>query len=106
MSGQPCLGGTRLSASLVAGLAADGLSGEQIRESYPSASDAGIAAAVAFTRWLAAKQAAALDWAAGRSVASGETWYDRAVAAKFAEWAAEVRAGKLAIPTTDTEEET
>jgi uncharacterized protein (DUF433 family) len=97
-SGEPCLGGTRLSASIVAGLAADGLSGEQIRESYPGASDAGVKAAVAFTGWLAGRQADALNWAAGRP--GGPV-----LSSELRRWAAEVRAGRLSIPTTDTEEE-
>jgi uncharacterized protein (DUF433 family) len=98
-SGEPCLGGTRLSASVVAGLAADGMSGEQIRESYPSASDAGVAAAVAFTRWLVAKQADALDHAAYE-------WRNSrgADAEDLRGMAAELRAGTLSIPT-DTEED-
>jgi uncharacterized protein (DUF433 family) len=130
MSGQPCLGGTRLSASIVAGLAADGMSGEQIRESYPSASDAGVAAAVAFTRWLAAVQADALDhaaykWRNSRGADAedlrGMATEVRALAAaqadafdwlsdqplshgRLRQWAAELRAGRLSIPT-DTEEE-
>ena len=48
MSGDPCVGGTRIPAGIIAGLAADGLSGEEIRTSYPSVSDAGVAAAVAW----------------------------------------------------------
>jgi uncharacterized protein (DUF433 family) len=93
------LGGTRLSASIVAGLAADGLTGEQIRESYPGASDAGVAAAVAFTRWLAAMQADALVYAAEWIGNEHET-----PGVELRRIAAEVRAGKLAIPTTGTEE--
>jgi uncharacterized protein (DUF433 family) len=39
MSGAPCLGGTRIRVDTIAGLLADGLSGDQIRDLYPDVTD-------------------------------------------------------------------
>jgi uncharacterized protein (DUF433 family) len=39
MSGAPCLGGTRIRVETIAGLLADGLDGDQIRDHYPDVTD-------------------------------------------------------------------
>ena len=103
MSGDPCIGGTRIPAGIIAGLAADGLSGDEIRTSYPSVSDAGVAAAVAFAGWLVAMPADALDWAADDMDSPDGTFTDHPAARKLRFWATGVRSGMLTIPTTGEE---
>lgn len=52
-SGTPCLDGTRIPYSLVAGLARDGLDARKIVELYPSATATSIEGATEFAGWVA-----------------------------------------------------
>src|SRR5690554_3474421 len=50
-SGTPCLGGTRISAYIIARLIADGTTAEQIRNMYPDVTDGRLRAVAAVMTW-------------------------------------------------------
>jgi uncharacterized protein (DUF433 family) len=98
--GEPCIGGTRILASTIAGLAADGLSGEEIRASYPTVTDAGVAAAVAWRERLVAVRrdiAVLVLMAASRDTNCLDD------SELLVDMAAEARSGARTVPTTGEE---
>jgi len=102
-SGTPCLGGTRISAHIIARLIADGTTAEQIRDMYPDVTDGHLRAVAAF---MAERDTARRDGAADALAYAARRAQRRhspvgapcVTSTELRNWAAQARSGELAIP--------